>query len=55
MREENILLKATVAEADKSRELIMREVSNVKELEADRIREVEQQKNAEVRMQEKII
>lgn len=52
MKDENSLLKATVAETDKSRELIVRELSNVKEVEQDRIKEVERVKNAEIKVME---
>lgn len=55
IREENILLKATVAETDKSREIIIREMNNMKEVENGRIRDIENRKNAELKLQEKII
>jgi hypothetical protein len=48
-------LKATVTETDKSRELIVRELTNMKDVEADRIRSIESKKEAEVKMLEKII
>jgi hypothetical protein len=44
-----------VAETDKSRELIVRELTNMKDVEADRIRSIESNKEAEVKMLEKII
>lgn len=44
-----------MSEADKSRELVIREVSNIKELENDRHKEMEQKKDAEIKMHEKII
>ena len=49
------MLKATVGEADKSRELIVREMSNIKDIEGDKVRTMEQKKDAELKMQEKII
>lgn len=54
-KQENTSLRATVAETDKSRELIVREITTIKDVEEDRIKMVEQKKNAEIRMLEKIV
>jgi hypothetical protein len=55
LKEENILLKATVTESDKSREIIIRELSYMKELEGERLKETEKKKEAELKMLEKVI
>jgi len=54
-RDEEAVLRATVAEVDKSRELLVKELINVKDLEADRVRGVEAKKEAELRLQEKLV
>ena len=54
MKEEMLILKATVNETDKSREIIVREMNHMKDLENDRVKEVEMKKNAELKMMEKI-
>jgi hypothetical protein len=43
-------LKATVSEADKSRELIVREMTHVKDIEQDKIKTIESKKDAEIKM-----
>eukprot|EP00347_Sterkiella_histriomuscorum_P016795 403351824 len=55
LKDENIILKATVQETDKSRELVVREISNIKDVQEDRLKSVESKKDAELRMQEKLI
>jgi hypothetical protein len=52
LKDENSLFKATITETDKSRDLIIRELSNIKEVEQDRIKEVERAKNAEIKVLE---
>ncbi len=47
-------MKATVAETDKSRDLIFRELSNTKDVEAERIRQQETKAQAELKMQERL-
>lgn len=55
MKDENTIYKAQVNEADKSRELIMREMSSIREVEGDKVRQAESKKEAEVKMMQKLI
>ena len=43
-----------MAETDKSRELLIRELASAKDLEADKIRAVEARKEAELKLHEKL-
>lgn len=47
-------MKATVSEADKSRELLVREMSHTKDIENDKVRELERSKDAEIKLLEKL-
>lgn len=49
------MLKAMVSEADKGRELIVRELNHSKDVENDKIREIERTKLAEVKVLERLI
>jgi hypothetical protein len=43
-----------VSEADKSRELLVREMTHTKDIEHDRVREIERSKDAEIKLMEKL-
>lgn len=43
-----------MGEADKSREIIVREMNNMKDLENDKIKDLEKKKNSEIKMLEKL-
>ena len=49
-KEETAVLKATVQETDKSRELLLREMSHTRDVETDKVRELERSKDAEIRL-----
>lgn len=53
--DEIIALKSTLKEADKSREQLLRELSNSKDVQIDKIRDLEKNNSAEMKIQEKII
>ena len=55
VKDENILLKATVMESDKTREIIVREMGHVKDIESDKVRSVETRKDAELKLQERLV
>ena len=48
-------MKGTIQEADRGRELLIRELQQSKELEYDRVKEVEERKQAEVEVLQRII
>lgn len=53
-KDESSILKARLVEADKNRDLFIREISTSKDQENMRIREVEQKKDAQVKLIEKM-
>ena len=55
LKDENTALKATLKEADKGRESMIREISSAKDVQSDKIREIEREQAAQVKIQEKII
>ena len=54
-KEELNVLKARVNEADRGRELIVRELGRAKDEDQEKLREVERTKAAVVKVQEKVV
>lgn len=48
-------MKAIAGESDKSRDIVIRELSHVKDMEHEKVRELEGKKEAELKMQLRII
>jgi hypothetical protein len=55
IRDENTAVKATLKEMDRSREMMVKEISHMKDIENDKMREAERRLGAEIKVLEKII
>jgi len=54
LRNEVAQLKGVIEEGNRSRDILVRELSRAKEVEAERVREVESKGLAEVKLQERL-
>jgi hypothetical protein len=54
MKQELATLKGSLEESDRTREMLMRELTRQKDTEVERMRDIQNKRDAEAKMQEKI-